>query len=50
MSFNSTEYLHDQINKQYHQQPELNSVVRTLGEFLPLESNITDDVSQLPTT
>lgn len=44
MSFNSTDYLHDQINKQYHQQPELNSVVRTLGEFLPLESNITDDV------
>ncbi len=44
MSFNSTDYLHDQINKQYHQQPKLNKVVRTLGEFLPLESNITDDV------
>jgi amidase len=44
MSFNSTDYLHDQINKQYHQQPELNSVVKTLGEFLPLESNIIDDV------
>ncbi|GEM00940.1 amidase [Halolactibacillus halophilus] len=44
MSFNSTDYLQSQINKQYHQQPELNSVVRTLGELLPLDANITDDV------